>query len=203
MSIPQDILEQFRTLAAATVYEGAGKSGDMAPEIRPVGDAVRIVAPAFTVRCWPGDGSAMMRAVDEAAPGDVLVIDAGSDRSTAWGGAGTVAARYRGLAGVVTNGTVRDVAQIRALGFAVFSAGIAVRGAVRNHRGWTGIPVTVGDAIVNPGDLIVSDIDGVVVVPRDRLEETLERALKRKAHEEEADRRLGSGTSYREWTGIK
>ena len=203
MSISNELLERYRDLAASTVYEGAGKSGDMSPDIRPVTEANRIVARAFTVRCWVGDGSAMMRSVDEAEPGDVLVIDAGSNRACGWGGGATLAAKYRGLAGTITNGTVRDVAQIRASGYAVFASGICVRGAVRNHRGWTGIPISVGDALIHPGDLIISDHDGVVVVPQDQAEEVLEKALKRRAHEQEADRRLSTGTSYREWTGIK
>jgi len=203
MSISKEILEQYRALRASTVYEGAGKCGDMGSEIRPVGEDTRIVAPAFTVRCWPGDGSAMMRAVDEAERGAVLVIDAGSSHSATWGGGATLAAIHRGLAGVVSNGSVRDVEQIHASRFPVFCTGISVRGGVRNHRGWTGIPIAVGGAVIHPGDLIVADIDGVVVVPQERAEETLLNALKRKAHEEESDRRLAEGTSYSVLTGIK
>ena len=203
MPISDTLLQQYRDLAAATVYEGAGKSGDMSPEIRPVTEQCRIVARAYTVRCWPGDGSAMMRSVDEAAPGDVLVIDAGAPRACGWGGGASVAAKFRGLAGTITNGTVRDVAQIRSLGYPTFAGGICVRGAMRNQRGWTNIPVPVGEAIVHPGDLVIADIDGVVVVPAVRAEEVLEAALKRRAHEEEADRRLSAGTPYSDWTGTR
>lgn len=197
------ILALFRDYSAATLYEAAGKVGDLPAHIRPVGGDSRIVGLAFTIRCWPGDASAMMRSIDDAKPGDVLVIDAGSEDSTVWGGAATVAAKHRGLAGVVTNGKVRDVDQIRALQFPVFSSGVSIHGAVRNHRGWSSLPIAIGASVINPGDIVVSDSDGVVVVSATTAAETLERAAKRKAHELEADRCLASGTPYREWTGVK
>jgi 4-hydroxy-4-methyl-2-oxoglutarate aldolase len=202
MPIDTSIIEQYAGLPASTVYEGAEKLGDMSPDIRPLFDHARIVGPAFTVKCPAGDLTAMMRSVDLAEPGDVLVIDGGgSNRVTCWGGSGSVAAKYRGIAGVVTNGGARDAAQIRGLDFPVFCAGVSVRGGLRNHRGWTGIPVSVGGVVVNPGDLVIADLDGVVVVAQERVEEVLERSLKRLAHEREAERRLSEGTPYSVWTG--
>lgn len=203
MSIPPDMLAQFAKLPASTVYEGAGKLGDMAPSIRPLFEEARLCGPAFTVKCFPGDLRAMMAAVDLAQPGDILVIDGGgSDRVTTWGGAATVGAAFRKLGGVVTNGSVRDAPQIRRLGFPVFCAGHTVRGGLRNHPGWTGLPVAVGDVVVRPGDLVLGDLDGVVVVARERLEEVLEKSLARFRHEQEADRRLSEGVPYSVWTGV-
>jgi 4-hydroxy-4-methyl-2-oxoglutarate aldolase len=203
MPIAPDLLSGFAGLGAATVYEGAGKIGDMAPAIRPLFEGARLCGPAFTVKCFPGDLRAMMAAVDLAHPGDVLVIDGGgSDRVTTWGGAATVAAKHRGLAGVVTNGCARDGEQIRSLRFPVFAAGHTVRGGLRNHPGWTAIPVSVGDVVVQPGDLVIGDLDGVVVVAAARLGEVLERSLARRRHEEEADFRLGEGVPYSVWTGV-
>jgi 4-hydroxy-4-methyl-2-oxoglutarate aldolase len=187
----------FAGLASATIYEAAGKSGDMGPEIRPVSDAVTLLGPAYTVRCWPGDGLAFMRAVEAASPGDVLVIDGGgTNRCTTWGGSATIRAKVRGLAGVVTNGAVRDVAAIRELGLPVWSRGIAVRGGVANHPGWHGEPVSVGDVCVGAGDIVVADIDGVVVIPKARAAEVLERSRLQHAHEQAADERLRAGGSY-------
>ncbi|NUZ08009.1 RraA family protein [Piscinibacter koreensis] len=187
----------FAEYAAATVYEAAGKAGEMAPHIRPVGDAHRLLGRAFTVRCWPSDGLAFMRAVEMAAPGDVLVIDGGgTDRSTVWGGSATIRAKYRGLAGVVTNGAVRDVATIRELGFPVWAAGICVRGGVANHPGWHNGVVSVGDVAVAAGDIVVADIDGVVVVPAGAAAEVLEKTRAQHAKERGADERLRNGGSY-------
>ena len=187
----------FTDFAAATIYEAAGKAGEMSPNIRPVGDACRLLGRAFTVRCWPSDGLAFMRAVELAEPGDVLVIDGGgTDRSTVWGGSATIRAVRRGLAGVVTNGAVRDVATIRELGFPVWSAGICVRGGVANHAGWHNTVISVGDVAVAPGDIVVADIDGVVVVPSGAAAGVLEKTREQHAKERGADERLRNGGSY-------
>jgi len=187
----------FAGFAAATVYEAAGKSGEMSPHIRPVGEACRLLGRAFTVRCWPSDGLAFMRAVELAQPGDVLVIDGGgTDRSTVWGGSATIRAKRRGLAGVVTNGAVRDVATIRELQFPVWSAGICVRGGVANHPGWHNTVVCVGDVAVAPGDIVLADLDGVVVVPAASAAEVLDKTRAQHAKEQGADERLRGGGSY-------
>jgi 4-hydroxy-4-methyl-2-oxoglutarate aldolase len=187
----------FSGYAAATIYEAAGKSGEMSPAIRPVGEACRLLGRAFTVRCWPSDGLAFMRAVEMAQPGDVLVIDGGgTDRSTVWGGSATIRAKYRGLAGVVTNGAVRDLATIRELQFPVWSAGICVRGGVANHPGWHGLTVSVGDVPVAAGDIVVADLDGVVVVPAASAAQVLEKTRAQHAKEQGADERLRNGGSY-------
>ncbi|MBU1361254.1 MAG: RraA family protein [Gammaproteobacteria bacterium] len=187
----------FAGYAAATVYEAAGKCGDMAPSIRPVGDACRLLGRAYTVRCWPSDGLAFMRAVEMAEPGDVLVIDSGgTDRSTVWGGSATIRAKHRGIAGVVTNGAVRDVATIRALEFPVWSTGICVRGGVANHPGWHNTVVSVCDVAVGPGDIVLADIDGVVVVPSANAAEVLEKTKAQAEKEKGADERLRAGGSY-------
>lgn len=119
----------------------------------------------------------MRRAVDEALPRHVLVIDGGgTNRSTMWGGSAMIVAQRRGLEGVVTNGATRDVEQIRRLRFPVFCSGAFVRGGVRNHEGWVGVPVAVGDVCVNLGDLVIADLDGVVGIAKDRIEAVLQKS---------------------------
>lgn len=188
---------EFSGYAAATVYEAAGKCGDMSPSIRPVGDACKLLGRAYTVRCWPSDGLAFMRAVEMAEPGDVLVIDSGgTNRSTVWGGSATIRAKHRGIAGVITNGAVRDVAKIRELDFPVWSTGICVRGGVANHPGWHNIVVSICDVAVAPGDIVLADIDGVVVVPQAESATVLESTRAQHAKEQGADERLRNGGSY-------
>ena len=198
-AISNDVLAEFRTYASATVYEAAGKLGDMGSEIRPINNNPVLVGRAYTVRCWPGDALAFMQAVEDAQPGDVLVIDSGAGhQGSTWGGTATIRAKARGLAGVVTNGTVRDVATIRALDFPVFSSGISPRGGVVNHSGWTGLQLAMAGITVCNGDLIVGDVDGVVVVAADRVAEVLARTRTQKAKEDDAEQKIRDGGSYRD-----
>ena len=111
---------------------------------------------AYTVKVVPGDTLAVLRAIAQAPSGIVLVIDAGgTDRITVWGGTSSLAAQRRGLAGMATNGSIRDVEEIQELGFPVFAAGVSVRGTVKSHPGWTGIPVSVGEVPVHPQGPVV------------------------------------------------
>jgi 4-hydroxy-4-methyl-2-oxoglutarate aldolase len=145
-----------------------------------------------------------MRAVDETPSGAVLVIDSGAESHAAsWGGSATLAAIKRAIVGVVTNGTVRDLHTIRELGFPVFCGGISVRGAYRNGAGVIGEAVTLGGRTVAPGDLVVGDEDGVVVVAGASLDAVFAAAVKRNQMEMEADVRLRAGESYAAVAGIK
>lgn len=190
-------LRQLSKLPAATVYEASGKRGDMAPAIRQMVPGARLFGPAFTVRCLPGDFAAVLRAVDRAKRGDVLVIDAGgSDRVTALGGTSSLAAKRRGLAGAVLNAACRDIDEIRAMRFPVYALGASVRGTLRNHPGWLQVPVSVGGTTVEPGDLVVGDADGVVVIARDRIAQVAKAALAQRANERARERQVRAGTPF-------
>lgn len=185
---------EFDGIPAATVYEAMGRRGDMAPDVRPVVPGTRLAGPAFTVKCPVGDALAVFRALEQAKPGDVLVIDAGATaRATAWGGTMTRAAIERKLAGCVTNGAIRDTAEIRELGFAAFGTGTSVRGPLVSHPGWLGVAISVGDVVVSPGDLIIADDDGVVVVPVAEVAEIALKSREQFAYEAERDRRVEAG----------
>ena len=148
------------------VKEADGKRGDMSPGIRPIVSGVRLAGIAYTARTFPSDTTAVIRTLDAAPAGSVLVIDAGgTERTTVWGGTTSLVSRRRGLAGCVTNGSVRDVDELVSTGVPVYAAGIAPRGTVKHHEGWRGIPVSVGGVTVAPGDIVIGDCDGVVVVP--------------------------------------
>lgn len=178
----------------ATVYEAAGKIGDMGPVIRQIVPGVKLAGIAQTVRVWPGDTLGVLRAIDAAAAGSVLVIDAGgTERAAVWGGTSSLACVARGVRGCVTNGSVRDVDEIAELKFPVFAAGVSPRGTVKNHAGWHGIPVSVGDCVVNSGDIVLGDSDGVVVVPAQYAEQVLDRARSQDVAQRERDRRVRAG----------
>ena len=199
-----DWVKRLNKFSAATIYEAAGKLGGMEPHIRSIVAGVRMVGPAFTVKCVVGDARAVAQAVDQATPGDVLVIDAGgTDLTTPWGSMSATAAKLRGLAGCVTNGGVRDFDELVEIGFPVFSAGVGIRGNVKIHPGWIGIPVSVGGVTVRPGDIVVGDADGVVVVPVESAEKICSKAAQQHAKENDIMQRIRSGERLTQIFGIE
>jgi 4-hydroxy-4-methyl-2-oxoglutarate aldolase len=194
----RDVVSILSNIPTATIYESAGKWGDVAPYIRPVVEGVRLAGRAFTVKAMPGDNLVIFRAIEEAPAGSVLVIDAGAtDRATIWGGTSTVACVAKKIAGCVTNAAVRDVAQIRALRFPVYAAGINVRGTVKSHPGWTQVPISIGDVPVKPGDIVIGDEDGVVIVASERADEIADKAVEKRRAEEVREERILRGESIR------
>jgi len=167
-----DPADQLMALGTATLGEAGGTP--LAARIRPVWPGARLAAPAFGVRCTPGDNLALHAAVARAPAGSALAVDVGIEPELGyWGEVLTTAAIARGLTGLVIDGCVRDVAALEAHSFPVFSTGIALRGATKKLPGATGGTVAVGDAPVATGDWLVGDVDGVAEVPAARLEEVL------------------------------
>jgi len=170
---PDDRANILGALGAATLGECGART--MPPRIRPVWTGAVVAAPAYPVRCTPGDNLAIHVAVSRAPAGSVLVVDVGdvADRGY-WGEVLTTGALARGLGGLVIDGGVRDVAALERLGYPVFSRTVALRGATKAARGSVGSPVVVAGVTVSRGDWVVGDVDGVVVVPGDRLAEVID-----------------------------
>jgi 4-hydroxy-4-methyl-2-oxoglutarate aldolase len=164
----QEIAAALLRLGSATL----GESGGLATHrrLKPVWAGATLAAPAYPVGCTPGDNLAVHVAVTTAPAGSVLVVDVGNvpDRGY-WGEVLTTAAEAAGLAGLVIDGGVRDVAALEAHGFAVFSATVALTGAGKDKPGTAGAPVEVGGVRVAQGDWVVGDVDGVTVVPAESL----------------------------------
>lgn len=199
MTQHQDVIAILKSLSAATIWEAAGKRGDMSPKIKPLFPEARIAAPAYTVKMFPGETFAAVRAVDEAPPGSVLVINSGAaERGVSWGGTATFAASRKGLAGVVTNGTIRDLAEVLERKFPIFATGTSLVAGLRGHPGWLNIPISIGEVVVNSGDFVVGDLDGVVVVPVSKFEEVARRGLEQRDREVERERKLLQGASLQD-----
>ncbi len=197
-----EALQVLGRLSVATVYEAAGKLGDMGPEIRAMVPGVRMVGRAFTVKTWYGDTSPVLAALDVAPAGAVLVIDAGgAGAATVWGGTSARACRVRGIAGMVTNGLVRDTAELLQIAVPTFAAGVALRGTQKLHPGWTGIPVAVGGVPVMPGDIVLGDDDGVLVVPAARAATVAAAALVQAEKEAARDARVEAGARFFDLVG--
>lgn len=184
---PPDVVDALRDASSADVHEAMDKTGAMAPEITPATDTAALCGPAVTVRLPPGDNMMIHAAAKLAKPGDVLVIAAETTRAATWGELATRNAVRNGLEGVVSGGNVRDVERIDDIGFPVFSRAVSQSGATKQTPGPINVPVSVGDVVVNPGDIVVGDADGVTVVPRERAATVVD-ALADKTSQEAAVR---------------
>jgi 4-hydroxy-4-methyl-2-oxoglutarate aldolase len=152
----------------------------MRARIKPAWPGAALAAPALPVVCTPGDNLAVHAAVAGAQEGVALVVSVGDERELGyWGEVLTTAAQARGVAGLVIDGCVRDVAELEKLAFPVFSTGLALPGATKTGRGSVGWTATVGDVEVRDGDWVVGDRDGVVVVPGDAIDAVLAAARAR------------------------
>jgi len=182
--VPQAMIDAYAPLESATVYEAAGPAGAMDHTVRPIAWGQRACGSALTVRCHPGDNLMLHAAIAIAQPGDIIVADVGGLQDAGyWGEITTVAAQARGVAGLVIGGGIRDRAAIAARGFPIWSTGICMRATVKRTAGDMNVPVVVGGVTVHPGDLVLADDDGVVVVAQVALEEVLEKAKAREAKE--------------------
>jgi 4-hydroxy-4-methyl-2-oxoglutarate aldolase len=178
------LVVELLALGAATLGESGGRP--MRPRIKATWPGARLAAPAFPVRCTPGDNLAIHVAVASAPAGSALAVDVGEeDEFGYWGEVLTTAAQARHVAGLVIDGGVRDVAALEAHGFPVFSTPVALRGATKNRPGRVGAPADVGGLSVVAGDWLVGDVDGVVVVGAATLDDVL-RAGRARAEKEVA-----------------
>jgi 4-hydroxy-4-methyl-2-oxoglutarate aldolase len=188
-------------LGAATLGESGGRP--MRSRIRAVWPGATLAAPALPVVCTPGDNLAVHAAVAAADAGVALVVSVGEERELGyWGEVLTTAAQSRGVAGLVIDGCVRDVARLEQLAFPVFSTGIALPGATKNSTGSVGDVTWVGDVDVHAGDWIVGDTDGVTVVPSADLEAVMEAGKARAAKEDRFFDELRAGRTTVELLGL-
>lgn len=202
----RDALELAIALGSATLHEAAGGLGALPCEIEPVAAGSRLAGPAFTVSSAPGDNLWIHRALAVARPGDVLVVDvSGHHEAGYWGEVMSVAALARRLGGLVIDGSVRDADAIEALGFPVFARGLCIGGTGKDAGapGALGGHIWIGGVTVRPGDLVVGDRDGVVVVPRESASETIERGRERERKEREILERLRAGETTLDVYGWK
>jgi RraA family protein len=173
-------LAEFPTAAISDAQRGLGV---VRPPIRSMVPGARLVGPAHTVKCYPGSIITVHKALLEAAPGEVLVVDGeGDDRGALFGELMTLQAQANHLAGIVIDGPLRDRDAVAAAGFPAFAACVTPRVGTNRRVGETQIAIQCGGAIVHPGDIVLGDDDGVVIVPRDQLESVIAaaEAIKRK-----------------------
>jgi len=179
---------------SATVHEAQGRRGFVGADLRPIQHDVRLAGSAITVSCHPGDNLMVHAAVECCAAGDVLVVTNTAPSSHGmFGELLATSLMQRGVRALVIDAGVRDTAELRAMGFAVWSQHVSCQGTVKASPGSVNVPVVMGGAVVEPGDVIVADDDGVVVVRRADAPGVLELSRAREAKEAESRRRLAAG----------
>ena len=197
------LIEQFKDLPTPLLSDVMGRHHVMDAGIRPVYKGAKICGPAFTVRAYPSDNLMIHAALKFAQNGDVLVADAGGfPNAGLWGEIMTVNAQRKDIAGLVLDGGCRDIDELEERGFPVFARGINARGGFKLDGGSVNEPISCGGVCVQPGDLVVADVCGVCVVPRDDMDEVLALACKKLNVEETMMKKLAAGEDFYDITGM-
>ncbi len=190
------LTEAFNGFGAATVYEAAGCVGSVDPAISPLGQGMRLLGSALTVRCHPKDNLMLHKALHMAQPGDIIVASTDNYPNAGYfGELMATSAKAREIGGLAIDGCVRDSSEILEMGFPVFCRGTCMRGTGKNNLGLINHPILFGEVIVNPGDLVLGDDDGMVIISQGSIEAVLEASRKRVEKEKEKAASLRQGIS--------
>jgi 4-hydroxy-4-methyl-2-oxoglutarate aldolase len=189
-----DIVAALGEMGTATVHEAIGRRGFVGPHLRPIQQGVRLAGPAVTVSSHPGDNLMIHAAVEVCQAGDVLVVvNTAPSTHGMFGELLATSLLARGVRALVIDAGVRDTAELRELGFAVWAHHVSCQGTVKASPGSVNVPVVLGSVGVEPGDVVCADDDGVVVVPRAEAAWALEQSRARVAKEDATRARLASG----------
>ena len=198
--VGKEAIERFRTIPVANVSDCMSRMTAGGPTLRPMHASGVMAGPAFTVKSRPGDNLMLHKAIDLAAPGDVIVCDAGGDLTNSLMGEMMLAhAIKRGVAGFVLNGSVRDRDAFLERNLPVFAAGVTHRGPYKDGPGEIGFAISIDGMNIEPGDLMLGDADGVLCVPRADVEVVYAASAKKHAAENEQIKAILAGTSDRSW----
>lgn len=194
-AIPTETITRYEKLSVATVHEAQGRVGLLNPEIRPVKAGLKLVGRAVTVFATPGDNIMIHVAMEQCEPGDVMVVGVNSRSDCGYfGDLLATLMQARGIAGLVIDSGVRDLADLRQMNIPVFSRCISAQGTVKETLGDVNVPIVCGGQVINPSDLIIGDDDGVVVVRRHELDSVAQNSEAREDKESAIRAKYRGGT---------
>jgi regulator of RNase E activity RraA len=198
--VSNQLVEAFRGLPVANVSDCMTRMTAGGPRLRPMHKSGYLVGPALTVKSRPGDNLMIHKALTLAKPGDVIVVDAGGDLTNSLFGEIMVATSVKiGLAGIVLNGAVRDAEEIGKGTFPLYAAGVTHRGPYKDGPGEINVPIAIDGMVIQPGDLILGDADGLLCVPYDEAQAVLEATHKKMEIEKGMLADIAAGTLDTTW----
>lgn len=198
--VSEELLKKYRNFVTPHISDNMNRLNAVDAAIRPIHCSGKLVGSAFTVKTRPGDNLMVHKAIEMAGQGDVIVVDAGGDVTHSIMGEIMVRiAMKKGIEGFIIDGAIRDSEAIRQLNYPIYAKGITHRGPYKDGPGEINVPIQIGGMVVNPGDLIVADMDGIVVIPTEFAEELAIKVEKTMEKEKEILSSIENGTLERNW----
>lgn len=199
-SVPAELVAQFKALPVANVSDSMSRMTAAGPRLTRMHRDGVLAGPALTVKARPGDNLMLHKAIDMAQPGDVIVVDAGGDLTNSLMGELMLAyAVKRGVAGFVLNGAIRDADAFRQVNLPVYAAGVTHRGPYKDGPGEINVPIAIDGMVIEPGDLVLGDADGVLAVPYDAADAVLAATQAKQDAEAQQMAAIEAGTNDRAW----
>ncbi|MBE9639145.1 RraA family protein [Salipiger mangrovisoli] len=196
----KELVEAFSKLPVANVSDSMSRLSAAGPTLRPMHASGGMAGVAITVKCRPGDNLMLHKAIDMAVPGDVIVVDAGGETTNALMGELMLAyAIKRGVVGFVLNGAIRDLDAFVETNLPTFAVGVTHRGPYKDGPGEINVPICLGGMVINPGDIVIGDADGVLSVPLADAEEVLAKTEAKQDAEVRQMKAIAEGTNDRTW----